>query len=379
MWFISALGSVALIFLTLLDSFETTILPRRITHRFRYARLYYRNAWKLWRWLALLMPGVKARIAFLSLFGPLSLIGLMTNWVFGLILGFAWLHWSLETSLHVQTGAIDFMGYLYLSGTTFFTLGYGDITPITTLGRALAIIEAGLGFGFLAMIIGYLPVIHQLYSRRERSISLLDARAGSPPSASQFLIRLVTTSSLDEVSPFLREWEQWACELLENHLSFQVLGYYRSQHDNQSWLAALTMVLDTCAFLIIEVPGPHCYQAQLTFAMARHAVVDLVLIMKRKPHEHHADRLPVDRLQWLRDELRARGVVLVSDDAAWPLKQVRIMYEPFVNALADYYLFKLPEFAPQQVKPDNWQTSAWMPQAPAVGSFPTAASGETHF
>src|SRR5262249_34012551 len=145
--------------------------------------------------------------------------------------------------------------YLYLSGTTFFTLGYGDVTPVGPFGRVLAVAESGLGFGFMAVIIGYLPVLFQAFSRREVTISLLDARAGSPPSAAQFLLRLARTERVDAVEPFLAEWERWAAELLESQLSFPVLSYYRSQHDNQSWLAALTTVLDTCAFLIAGVKG----------------------------------------------------------------------------------------------------------------------------
>src|SRR5437879_1440837 len=108
------------------------------------------------------------------------------------------------------------------------------------LGRTLVVVEAGLGFGFLALLVSYLPVLYQAFSRREASISMLDARAGSPPSAAQALIRAAEGSQCDALEPFLREWERWSAEVLESHLSYPVLSYYRSQHDNQSWLAALT-------------------------------------------------------------------------------------------------------------------------------------------
>ena len=111
----------------------------------------------------------------------------------------------------------------------------------------LTVIEAGMGFGFMAVIIGYLPVLYQAFSRREVGISLLDARAGSPPSAGQLMLRLVRTDRAAGATPLLAEWERWAAELLESHLSFAVLSSYRSQHDNQSWLAALTVALDACA------------------------------------------------------------------------------------------------------------------------------------
>ncbi len=123
------------------------------------------------------------------MFGPLSLLGLLVSWVVGLIFGFALLHWSQGTPVHLPNEDHSFATYFYWSGGTFFTLGYGDITPSTVFGRVLAVAEAGMGFGFLALIIGYVPVIYQTFARRETMIALLDARAGSPPSAAQLLMR----------------------------------------------------------------------------------------------------------------------------------------------------------------------------------------------
>src|SRR5207253_9119612 len=130
------------------------------------------------------------------------------------------------------------------------------------------------------------------------------ARAGSPPSAAQLLLRLARSGNLAQADVFLAEWEAWAAELLESHLSFPVLGFYRSQHDNQSWLAALTSILDTCALLIVEVKERNTYRAQLTFAVARHAAVDLALVLKTPPAHPGPDRLPAERRLRLREALR---------------------------------------------------------------------------
>src|SRR5450432_201834 len=289
--------SIALIALALVDAFETILQPRRITHRYRLARLFYRNAWLIWRMVAHLLPAGKKREAFLGIFGPLSLLGLFLTWTIVLIFGFALLHWSIHTEVHTSVvGTITLTRYIYLSGTTFFTLGYGDITPVSGIGRGLAVAESGLGFGFLAVIVSYLPVLSQAFSRREVTISLLDARAGSPPSAAQMLLRFARFGNFAALDTFLEEWERWAAELLESQLSFPVLCYYRSQHDNQSWLAALTSILDTCAILIIEVKSSHSsYRAQLTFAMARHAAVDLALVLKTRPVAPDQNRLTPER------------------------------------------------------------------------------------
>ena len=297
----------ALIFLVLLDTFETILQPRRVTHRFRFARFFYRWNWTLCTLIARQIPSGKRREALLSFFGPLSLLGLFVVWVSGLIFGFALLGWSIPTALQTADQHVNFLSYLYMSGTTFFTLGYGDITPTGHFGRVLAVVESGLGFAFLAVIISYLPGINQAFSKREVTISLLDARAGSPPTAAQVLVRVARADNLKELNSLLVEWEQWSAELLESHLSFPVLSYFRSQHDNQSWLAALTCMLDTCAVLIAEAKGCNLYRVQLTFAMARHAAVDLSLIFNAAPEPPRNDRMPAGKTRATTESAAGRG------------------------------------------------------------------------
>ena len=345
MWVLGCIGSVLLIFLILVDAFEAMVQPRRVTHRFRLARIFYRTNWTIWRLVALYMQPGKQRESYLSLFGPLSFLALFVVWMLGLILSFAWLHQSLGTALHTPDGHTDFLTYVYLSGVTFSTLGFGDVVAVAPLGHMLTVAEAGLGFGFLACVIGYLPAIFQAFSHREVTISLLDARAGSPPCASQLLFskRRSKRSNSLAVIPFLAEWERWAAELLESHLSFPVLGYYRSQHDNQSWLAALTTILDTCALIIAGVQDIDPYQAQLTFAMARHAAVDLALIFKTPPQAPRLDRMPPERLALLREAFGKAGLtVKASAPDSAKLIELRAMYEPFFNALSEFLLFNLP-------------------------------------
>jgi hypothetical protein len=370
---VGTLVSLALIFLILMDGFEAMVLPRRVTHRYRFARLFYQSTWTLWRAVAFRFPEGKYREAYLGRFGPLSLLGLFASWVSGLILGFALLQWSMGIALHTPEEQPTFGTYLYLSGVTLFTLGYGDVTPATTFGRALAVAEAGVGFGFMAVIIGYLPTLYQAFSHRETAIALLDARAGSPPSAAQCLLRVARLKSNAALVPFLVEWEHWAADVLESQLSFPVLGYYRSQHDNQSWLSALTAVLDTCAVLMVGVKGADLYQAQLTFAMARHAAVDLALVLKVQPEPPLIDRLTSEQFHRLGEQLREAGMDLhIGENVEAKLTELRGMYEPFVEALAAHFLFTLPEFVPDPVPADNWQRSAWMQRTPGIGNLPAS-------
>jgi ion channel len=373
-----AVVSVLLILAILLDAFETVVLPRRVTRRVRLARGFYRITWIPFAAIARRIKSNRRREGYLGFFGPLSLIMLLMVWAVGLVAGFGVLHWSLGSRLNLSDGQGNLGSYLYFSGTTFFTLGYGDVTAAGTLARILAILEAGLGFGFLALVIGYLPVIYQAFSRREASITLLDARAGSPPSAAELLRR--HSQNIADLDRLLYNWERWAAELMESHLSYPVLCYYRSQHNNQSWLAALTAVLDASALVMVGVDGTSKRQGQLTFAMARHAVVDLAQIFNTPPREVPLDRLSKDENNRLRSFLSAAGVKLaVGDEADAKLSELRRMYEPYVKSLADYLLVTLPVWAPTAEVFDNWQTSAWGRISSLVEEPPCASQEEEHF
>jgi hypothetical protein len=382
---LAAVLSAVLIVLILVEGFETVVQPRRVSRRYRISRVYYAAFWASWRWIAgTLLRKSKRRAAFLGVFGPLSLLGIFATWVVGLVVGFAILQWGLRdpVSVNIGKGEVGVGTYLYLSGTTFFTLGYGDVTPTASLGRALAVAESGLGFGFLAAILSYLPALFQSYSRREVNISLLDARAGSPPSASQLILRAARTNSASALDPFLGEWERWAAELLESQLSFPVLAYYRSQHDNQSWLAALTTVLDTCAVMMTQLSNTNTYQAQVTFAIARHAAVDLALVLRAKHPDPAtaAERLAAEQFATLRSALEAAGVPLGEvADAEDALRKLRGTYEPFLRALGERLLLTVPPLITQDGVPDNWQRSAWMKPTAGIGAPPKSTPSEGHF
>ncbi|MER3420261.1 MAG: hypothetical protein C4290_06950 [Chloroflexota bacterium] len=196
------------------------------------------------------VPGRERQEALLGVFGPLSLILLIALWAAALVLGFALVLWGGGTALRAPQAQPDFATFLYLSGVTFFTLGFGDVVPRDALGRTVAVVEVATGFGFLALVVSYLPVLYQAFSRREAAITLLDARAGSPPCAVELLRRYQRRNDLASISTLLAEWERWCAELLESHLSYPQLMFYRSQHERQSWVAALTAILDLSALVL---------------------------------------------------------------------------------------------------------------------------------
>ena len=377
---IVVIASLLAIVAILHDVFEVILLPRRVSRKFRLARQFYIYSWRSCRFMTLRVRSSKRREVFLSWFGPSSTLLLFALWAGGLIAAFATIHWAIGTPMdQADPRPRGLFDCVYFSGTTFTTLGFGDLTPIGPVGRFLAVTEAGLGFAYLAVVIGYLPVFYQAFSARELTISLLDARAGSPPTAASVLLRVAPSGDFAAIDRFLVDWERWSALVLESHLSFPLLSYYRSQHDNQSWLAALTAILDCSALVIAAVKGCSPYQAKLTFAMARHAVVDIAQVFRAPPDRSPPDRLGPGGLTALLGELRGAGLG-VRDEAVVEAKldELRALYEPFLLALSAYFLLPLPPIRPRATVVDNWQTSAWMKRSRGLASLHVAGPGDDH-
>jgi hypothetical protein len=374
-WWASIAG-IVLIFLILMDAFETVVLPRRIKRTFRIASLFYKKTWRFWTSAGEHIKAASRRESFLAYYGPLSLIVLLGFWALALIVGFACVQHGLGEHVSLGNEKITFGKLLYLSGETFFTLGYGDITPNNAAARALAVMESGLGFAFLGLVVGYLPVIYGAFATREVEISLLDARAGSPPTAAEFLGRLGCCPDQTVLDDIFRDWERWCADLLSSHISYPVLVFFRSQHGNQSWLSALTTMLDVTSLIMTGVEGIHPDQAKLTFAMARHAAVDLAQVGSAQYSPHDEDRLSAADLSRLRSELAQHGVTLsfapaiipdstlgiaVNESTAEPerLTELRVLYEPYLHALSRRLLMPLPPWIRTDHKKDNWQGGPW--------------------
>jgi hypothetical protein len=217
-----------------------------------------------------------------------------------------------------------------------------------------------MGFGFLALVIGYLPALNQSFSRREVNISLLDARAGSPPTATEMLRRHCHDRGMEDLRQLFHEWERWSADLLESHLSYPVLGFFRSHHDNQSWLGALTAILDASALATVALEGPCERQAQLTFAITRHTIVDLAQVLNCPPRKPKHDRLPPDEMARMRAILKEAGLTIQEgNDVDQRLTELRKMYEPYLYSLSSYLHIPIPAWVSKADRIDNWQTSAW--------------------
>jgi hypothetical protein len=362
---VAAIFGAIIVWVVLLDAFETVVLPRRVTRQFKLTAWFYRRTWIPWIKIARRIRTVSRQQSFLGYFGPLSLILLLAFWATGLIFGFALLQYGLGGHEQLSNEPLTFGRIIYHSGETFFTLGYGDIVPTSGAARALSVLEAGMGFAFLGVVIGYIPVVYSSFSRREIQISMLDSRAGSPPSATELLVRLAGRSdgpAIDQrvFDQVLRDWERWAGELLESQISYPVLSFFRSQHSNQSWLGALTTMLDVTSLVLAGIEDVHPGQARLTFAMARHAAVDLAQVVNARYDPQTPERLTEADFDGLRETLAAAGLKLRTDDVAREkLAKLRSMYEPYVHSTALNLMLTLPPWRHPEKMRDNWQGGPW--------------------
>lgn len=366
MGFLAVVFGVVLILVVLWDAVETVLLPRTVSRRMGLTAIFFSGFGGLHRVVGRsLSSSNKHRERLLGAYGPLSLLTLLVAWAVLLIFGFAMIQWGAMVPMTAARDETGFGPYLYSSAVTFFTLGYGDVAPASALGRTIAVFESGVGFGFLALIIGYIPVLYGLFSRRESTILLLDARAGSPPTASELLARY-SKDGLDSLTSLLAEMERWAASLLESYLSYPVLAYYRSQHEKMSWLAAITMVLDTCAILkVLCDPSDERHkdlrrQAELTYAMSRHTAVDLAYILDVPPIKPDEARLPRATWNSIVDALENENLCPADPDAAFDkIKNLRREYESYLNGLSQALFLPLPPWMPEKRDMDNWQVSAW--------------------
>jgi hypothetical protein len=345
-----------LVAFSLADAFQTVVVARHAWKLSALTRMFYRLTWTPFAAGARLLRSERRRDRYLGVYGPLSLLLLLGYWGASLIAAFALLQWSIE--FRHDGAPLSFADAIYFSAATFFTLGAGS--PHNLASKYLMVLEAGFGFSFLGLVIGYLPVLYQSFSSRELRILLLDAHAGSPPSAIQFIVR--RGNDPVDLADRLADWEEWALDLLQNHLSYPMLAYYRSQHPNQSWLAALTTVVDASAVAILGGSDERLRrQAQFSFAAGRHALVHTASIFRLRPRPFQtAERLPVSDFSRLSNIIDSIDTPLVPGRIREPeLARLRSMYEPCANALAEYFLMALPPWIPGESVPDNWQISSW--------------------
>jgi len=320
------------------DIFSALMVPGRVKRRLRFVPVYFHATWTLWAAAGRRINSEDRRERLLSIYGPLAMLCLLAFWAAGLLLAFSLLQIGLTQSRRPS----DFLDALYASGARIFTLGTEESTNSPAIVKALVIVEGGTGLGFVTMVITYLPVLYQLYSRRETHIILMDERAGEPVSAGSLICNHARRNAIYRLDTLLAAWEQWSAELLESHVSYPMLSYYRSQHSDQSWLAAMAVIMDTCALRMAGAGGFDQFQAERTFAMSTSAMRNISEILRVQPMECYDSRLSQDTFYELIAQLQQNELPVGDADVWSRLSEIRDGYEPLLAAMADYFVIELP-------------------------------------
>jgi len=349
----------ALVALMLIEIFVAFLLPRRVKRDPKIVRSVFAYAWRPWRRVARALPAQTAD-TMLGIYGPFGVILNLFLWVLAMMLGYACLQWAGGSQLALVRH-VGFGDDFFFSAATMASSGTAGLAAHSTFARTVQVIDAGSGLAIIAIVIGYLPSLYQAFSRREATVSQLDARAGSPPSAGRLVLRSAEHGGWPALSRYLSGWEAWVADLMETHLAYPILAYFRSQHVNQSWLAAICTVLDTCTFAVAAAPVGTVDPARFTFAIARHAVVDLSYTFHVEPTPPAVDRLPAQDLEELLRQLKEAGVEPEAGVATVSerVERMRALYEPYVNALGARLELALPPWLAPESPSDNWRTTQW--------------------
>jgi hypothetical protein len=236
---------------TLFSAIETFILPRSVQDVltravFQVVRIFFNLALKGTR-------TYQGRDRIMSFYAPLALLSLLPVW-YGLVaVGYALLFWA--------SGASSIFEALRDSGSSLLTLGYA--APDGPWQTLLVTSEAVIGLILVALLIAYLPTMYAAFSRREAAVTMLEVRAGNPPSAVEMLKRYYRIHGMDRLRDVWANWEVWFADIEESHTSLPALVFFRSPQGDRSWITAAGAVLDAAALALSVVDIPDEPQAAL--------------------------------------------------------------------------------------------------------------------
>jgi hypothetical protein len=269
----------------------------------------------------------------LAVFAPLYLVSIFAYWVASQIVGYGLMFWALRAGLNPVP---RLGGTMYFAGTSLLTIGYGDITPIHWYTRVLALFAAGGGLATLAIVTTFLFQTFGAFQRREAFVVTISERTGAPPSGLEFLIRHLKLGLMPDVGPILRDAQQWIAEVLETHLAYPVLTYFRSSHDDESWVGTLGALLDASTLLVTTLDMDHRGQAEITLRIGTHLVRDFRGFF-RLPAEAAAG-VEYEEFVAAYVTLRELGATLRPLEDAWPaFAEKRANYATSLDAMARWW------------------------------------------
>lgn len=345
---ICAIGGLFLIWVALRDIFLSVVLPRAVDRRLRLSTAVSRGLWRLWKLLAKAYRAEDRREAFLGMFAPFTLMAELAMWVAVLVWGFGTLLYGLPNAFH---GTVTYPSALYFAGASLLTIGYGDITPAGEWARFAALAAGASGLAVVAVTASFLFSIFGAFRQRESFVVTLGARAGSPPSGVGLLAVAGYTSLYGDLNVVFREGQAWAAELMESHLAYPILAYFRSSHDYESWVTTLGTLLDAAALLMSAVEPSSAParlkavgQARIFFNVGRHAAHDLARSFGLAP----ASNVGISRAEFEHacDRLNRAGFAICDRVQAWEhFCDLRAAYAAHLGALSGWLAAPLLRWA----------------------------------
>ncbi len=329
---------ILLVAIALNDLFQSVVVPRAVGRRFRPSYYQARVLWRLWPRLA---PSVRSgnvypRENFLAIFAPFNLVLNLVTWSLLVLLGYGTIFFALREQMHPNIHTLG--EALYFAGTSFFTIGFGDYFGTSGLTRMFSLAAGACGFGIISITTAYVFAIFGAFQSREQFVVSIAARAGAPPSGVGLLSIAADASIIKDLPALMRSGETWCASVMETHLAYPILGYFRSSHDDQSWVGTLGTLLDTAVLLITTVQAD-VGEARILYSIARHATRDLGVYFGMLDDEAPSDPgITRDQFNTACRQLEAAGFELHDSDAAWEnFARLRGKYAYYLNGLAAYF------------------------------------------
>jgi hypothetical protein len=276
---VAAVGGSLLLLATFYDLFQTIVLPRPAVNKIQLARYVVRPLWVGWRWFALRSSRIDRSEARMGAFAPIALVVLVLIWAISLITGYGLVIYSMREQF--RPVLVDFPESFYVSATTLVPLAYGDFVPEVGWARLLIIIESANGVAYAALAITLLFELYGSFRSREEAVVALDALAGAPASAVQLLETAAEKGMGSVLENTFEEWRKWSAMVLESHLAYPLLFYFRSSHDNEAWINSFGAVMDAANLVLSSMEGSEVVgSAKLMVTVGNHMVEDLAWVFR---------------------------------------------------------------------------------------------------
>ena len=321
-------AGIIVVIYTLASAIRSFVLPRAAPDAL--TKIVFRATRRIFNVWAKPARSYEARDRAMAMYAPVTLVLLPGVWIVLIMLGYSAIFWL--------AGVTPYSEAVRTSIASASTLGF--TTDPSVFHNLIMFSESLIGLVLVALLISYLPAIYSAFSRREALVTMLEVRAGSPPSVVEMLSRYHRLGRMQILSNMWLDWEAWFAELEESHTSLAVLAFFRSPRPHRSWVTAAGVVLDTASFVVSAVDIPHDVQANICiragFIALRHIGDFFRIPYDPKPKQGDPISITREEFDDVCLQLETIGVPLKKDrEQAWlDFSGWRVNYDTVLLSLA---------------------------------------------